>query len=114
MEEGFLKMNKLKEKMYKNALIAERLNKISKQERQKIIIELLKNKTERELGLELGLSHSTIHDWKTLRQDNTEPVDHISLGYIYIKLSRITPTSISDWGRLEQIKAVVDKLLRCR
>ena len=107
-------MNELKEKLYKNALIGERLNKLNQKERQRVILDLLKDKSERELGEELGIPHSTIHDWKTLRQDNTGEGAHISLSFVYRKLSSLDPKNITDWGRIEQIRDVCEKLLRSK
>jgi transposase len=105
-------MKKLDEKVYKNALITEKLVKLDKKERQKIIVKLLDNKSERQLSEEIGIPHSTIHDWKTLRQDNTGENIHISLCSIYRKLSNLKVEEITDWGRLEQIKNVIENLLR--
>jgi len=105
-------MNDLKEKLYKNALIGERLSKLTSKERQTVILDLLKDKSLRELSEEIGIPHSTIHDWKTLRQDNTGENAHISLGFVYRKLSSLDPKHITDWGRIEQIKDVCENLLR--
>jgi len=108
--------NELKEKLYGNALISERLGKLNNKEKQTIIIHLLKNKSERELGEELGIAHSTIHDWKTLRQTSKGAFVHISLSSVYVKLKGLDVTSkdFNDWGRLEQIKNVCEELLRLK
>ena len=102
----------IKEKLYKNALISERLTKLSSKEKQTIILRLLKNKTERQLEKETGIAQSTIHDWKTLRQNNTGVGIHLSLSFIYAKLKHLTPEAITDWGRIEQIKERCEELLR--
>jgi len=103
---------KLTDKLYKNALIGERLSQLTNIERQKVVLQLLKNKSERALGEELGISHSTIHDWKTLRQDNVGSNIHVSLAVIYRKLKGLNAKEIVDWGRIELIKEVVDRLLK--
>ena len=104
---------KLKEKLYHNALITERLMKLSNVDKQKIIISLLKNKSERQLADELGIAHSTIHDWKTLRQCNKGSFVHISLSSVYKRLKglNVTAPNFNDWGRLEQIKNICEELL---
>lgn len=108
-------MNKeLKEKLYKNALIGERLTKLDKKERQKIVLKLLETRSERELERELGIGRSTIHDWKTLRQDNTGKNIHVSLALIHRKLKNMKPGEITDWGRIEMIREICEKLLRSK
>ena len=102
----------LKTKLYKNALIGERLSKLEKGERQYIIKELLKDKSMRDLSEEIGIPKSTIQDWSSLRQNNKGEMAHISLGFIYRKLSNLQPNNITDWGRIEQIRDVCEKLLR--
>ena len=92
----------------------EKLVKLSKEERQKVIMELLKDRSERELSKEIGIPHSTIHDWKTLRQDNIGSRIHISLNNFYRKLSETTAKDITDWGRLEQIRDLINDLLNQR
>lgn len=107
-------MKTLHKKIYKNALIAEQLVKLSRIEKQQIILKLIPGKSEQELAGELGIPKSTIHDWKTLRQDNTGAGIHLSLSNVYRKLCNMTPQDITDWGRLEQIRDVCEQLLRVR
>ena len=109
-----VKDDKILNKLYSNALITERLNKISKEERQIIILKLLETRTHRELSEEIGIHHSTINDWKTLRQNNKEEGIHLSLSLIYRKISNLNPENITDWGRIEQIKEKCEELLRQR
>ena len=104
----------LKTKLYRNALIGEKLYKLDRLERQNVINYLLLNKSERELGKELGIPHSTIHDWKTLRQENSGKNVHISFNDFYRKISNLEPKDITDWGRLEQIKDRIESLLRTK
>jgi biotin operon repressor len=104
----------LKTKLYKNALIGEKLYKLDRKERQNVILYLLQTKSERELGEELGIPHSTIHDWKTLRQENSGKNIHISFNDFYRKISSLDPKDITDWGRLEQIKERIESLLRVK
>ena len=108
------KKQDLQKKLMANSIILEQVVKLNPEEKQKVILKLLEGKTERELGEEIGVPHSTIHDWKTLRQDNTGKNIHISLAAIYRKISDLEPKDIDDWGRLAQIKTAVDRLLRER
>jgi len=107
-------MKPIEEKLYKNALIGEKLAKLNKIEKQKIIVKLLATRTERELAEEIGIPHSVIHDWKSLRQSNIGEDIHCSLSAIYRKLSSLQPGNITDWGRIEQIKSVCEQLLKKR
>ena len=105
-------MNKeLKRKTFSNAIIVERLNRFTKEEKKIIISDLLMGKSERELGEELGISHSTIHDWKTGRQDNTGEGIHVSLALIIRRLEGFMPLNSDDYVSLHKIiKIVEDKL----
>jgi hypothetical protein len=102
---------KLIEKLGTNALISERLQKLSVEEKHKIVLRLLMTRSERQLSEEIGVSHSTIHDWKSLRQDNTGENIHVSLTNMVLKLKALTPEKITDWGRIEQINEITNKLL---
>lgn len=111
--------NDLQDKLGKNQIILENIVHLTKEEKQKVVLQLLKTRSERQLSSELeaqgiNVPHSTIHDWKTLRQDNTGKNIHISLLEILRKLNACDPNDIEDWGRLEQIKEVIDRLLRDR
>lgn len=103
-----------KEKLFRNALISEKLYKLSKEEKHEVIIELLVNNTERGLAKELGIPHSTIHDWKSLRQNNVGNDVHISFNNFYRKIESMKPEEVKDWGRLEMIKEKIEDLLRKR
>jgi len=96
-----------KDKLYTNALIGERLNKLTSGERQKVIKELLKDRSEQELSNETGIPKSTLHDWKTLRQNNAGEHVHISLYTIKKKLEGYTPKDNQDWVLLHEIQNVV-------
>jgi len=101
------------EKVYKNAILqSEKLYKLDAKEKQEVVLELLKNNTERGLAEELGIPHSTIHDWKTLRQNNNGKDIHISFHAFLRKIEKTDPKEIKDWGRLEQIKERIEYLLR--
>jgi len=102
----------MNEKILKNALISEKLYQLSKEERKEVVTELLKNNTERGLAKELGIPQSTIHDWKTLRQNNVGVSIHVSLNGFYRKISNSSVDDIKDWGRLKMIKERIDQLLR--
>jgi len=104
----------MKDKIYKNALIGERLVRLNKTERQKVVIHLLKTRTERQLADEIGINHSTIHDWQSKRQDNKGEHIHVSLSLIYRRLQNLKPKNITDWGRIEQIRDRCEELLRLK
>jgi len=97
--------------VFKNTLVLEKMSKSSKFERQIMIKELLKTRTERQLGDEIGVSQATIHDWKTARSYTNEN-KAISLNLIYSRIKQLDPNLINDWGRLEQIKEEIERLLR--
>ena len=112
MLKGICKMNELKEKLYKNSLIVDRLTKLTKEERSTVLKELLKEKSQRQLASELHIPHSTLHDWVSNRQLNVGAGCHVSLSLMYRKLSNMHPQDITDWGRIEQIRDVCETLLR--
>jgi len=99
-------------KALKNALIGEKLLKLSPKDKQEIVVELLQSYTERQLEAETGINRSTLHDWKTGRQNHTGKDIHISLNNFYRKIMELTPEDITDWGRLKQIKERIEYLLR--
>lgn len=104
MEEG------LKNKLYRNSIILEKITKLNSKEKQKAIIQLLKGKSERELGEELGLSHSVIHDWKTGRQNNNGNEIHISIDKIIEKLDGYKP-KLDEYPKLEKLKKIIEQIL---
>ena len=101
-----------KQTIYKNALITETLSKLCAKDKQAIIKELTKNKSERQLAKELNIPRSTINDWKTLRQDNKGQNVHASLSVMVRKLRSLKPENITDWGRIEQIHEITTELLK--
>lgn len=105
-------MKELIEKVYKNALIGEKLVKLEKEERQQIILKLLENRSERQLSEEIGIPYSTIHDWKTLRQSNVGVDIHVSFVMFLRKLNGINAKEFKDWGHLIQIKEKIELLLK--
>jgi len=104
-------MNNLDKKVYKNALINERLFKFDKQERSLIINKLLIGKSESELSEELGIPKSTLHDWKTLRQDNKGETVHLSYALIIRKLKNITKPSKEDLEQIKEIKNICEEII---
>ena len=100
------------EKLYKNAILQEQLYKLNADEKQEVILELLKTRTERGLALELNIPHSTIHDWKSKRQNNRGKNIHISFNGFHNKIKNLSSKDIKDWGRLEMIKEEIERLLR--
>ena len=104
---------KLIESLMENFIRDCQKKEISKAERKNIILKLLdyKNCSQRELAKELGMKHSTLHDWVSLRQDEKDK-QQISFNYFYQKLLRLEASNITDWGRLEQIKKRIEYLQR--
>ena len=107
-------MDKLDIKITKNALISERLIALSGEEKHKLIMKLLDEKkcSVRELARDLGLSHTTVNDWKLKRYQMGQGKRWISLDLLYRKVVNLTPDKVTDWGRLEMIKERCEELLR--
>ena len=105
-------MKEKEENIFKVALQGQILLKLTKGERQRAVLKLLENRSEQELANEISIPKSTIHDWKTLRQDNTGEGMHVSLSLIYRRLVNLEPKDIQNWGRLGQIKGRCEELLR--
>ena len=99
------------QKAYKNSLILERIVKLTKEERQEMVNELLKNKTIRDLGEELGVSHTTIHDWKTLRQSNKGNDAHISVKGMIRKLDGYDPVNKSEYEDLKKLSNILNEIM---
>lgn len=103
----------MNDKILKNAIMAEQLYKLDKEEKKQVIDELLsKGYSQRGLATELNIPHSTIHDWASGRQNNVGADKHISLNNFYLKISACTPKDIKDWGRLKMIQKKIEELLR--
>lgn len=100
--------------IYRNALICENITKLKPEEKQKAIQELLKTKGLRELSRELGIPHTTLYDWKENKKEYKEKKSEISLKNILIKIQHINIKTFKDWGRLEQIKEEIEKLIKKR
>jgi len=90
-------------KTYKNSLIAEKLLKLSIEDRNIIVTKLLEGTTERKLSEELGIPHSTLHDWKSKRQNNTKHNIHVSLSLIIRRLRYFKPKNSDDYIKLKKI-----------
>ena len=102
----------IKEKSLKNSLIIEKLLKYDPDERQEATLELLKTTTAKELSKEIGVSETTIHDWKTKRNIFRSSADNIGLTTIYKRLLKLNANNIKDWGRFEMIKEEIDRITR--
>jgi predicted XRE-type DNA-binding protein len=104
----------MEDKLLRNAIIGSQLSQFTRQEKHDIVKKLLSIKkiSQRKLAEDLGVPYSTLHDWVSLRQDNTKDNMHISLLSIYAKLSHLEPKNITDWGRIEMIKDKCEDLLR--
>lgn len=100
-------------KLIRNALLHEQHSKFTREEKHQLVTTLKSETgmTNRELSVHIGVPHSTIHDWLSLRQDNTKGSIHISLSNIFRKLQGLNPCDVRDWGRLEQIAQRCEELL---
>jgi len=103
-------MKELNTKLYSNALIGEKLMKLNQHEKQVIVSKLLVKMSERQLSEQIGISHSTIHDWKTGRQDNTGNNIHISIDKIIEKFDGYTPR-LEEFPKLQKLKKIIEGLL---
>jgi transposase-like protein len=105
-------MEKIIKTLMENFLMESKKKNINPEERIIIIKQLLKikNCSARSLAKELIIPHSTLHDWLSLRQDNTGENIHISFSAVVRKLKSINPKTFNDWGRLEQIKELIIEL----
>jgi len=101
----------LQDKLMKNALISSLTENLTKKERSEIIKELLKTRTQRQLSDELNIPQTTLSDWKIAKEYSKNDNIHISFTRIISKLEQINYKTFTDWGRLEQIKEIVDTLL---
>ena len=97
----------MKTKIYKNALICEKLVKLSAEDKKKIVNNLLKRSSLRKLSEDLGIPHSTLHLWT---MDKKEP-ELYNFNTFYHKIKNMKPNEVSDWGRVEQIRDILNKLL---
>lgn len=98
-------------KLFKNTLINEQTENITKKERSEIIIDLLKSRSQRQLSEELNIPQTTLSDWKIAKEYSKADNIHISFTRIISKLENIDSKTFTDWGRLEQIKDIIDTLL---
>lgn len=96
-----------------NGLIGTRFNIIPIEERRKIIIRLQTkyHMSERDIEKETGISHSTIHDWISRRQDNTKENIHISIDQMIRKLEYYKP-KLEEFPKLEKLNRIIEKILR--
>ena len=100
------------EKVYGNAVIADRLFKLAPAERQEVIKKLTAGgKSQRQVARELGVPYSTVHDWHSGRQNNKGKDIHVSLAAMVRKLKEMNPEEITDWGRIEQILETCQDLI---
>lgn len=107
-----IKIDNLKKDLCLHVLRTEKIAKLDKEKKQEIVNYLSKQgKTVREIAKDLGVSHSVVVDWKTLRRDDM-PTNRQSLSSIHSRLKRIDPKTFKDWGRLILIKELIEDLLR--
>jgi hypothetical protein len=98
-------------KILKNALIGERQERLTNEERQEVVIKLLETHTLQSLADEIGVSKTTIFDWKTLRQSEKSKRSSVSFNLFYNKIIGLSPGDVTDWGRLKKIQERIKYLL---
>ena len=106
---------KLNKDMIINLLKVESIDRLSKEDRQKLVVKLNTqfNMTEREIGELLGRPHSTIHDWITGRQCGAGPLAHISIDKMIMKLEGYKPR-LAEFTKLEKLKKIIEGILELR
>ena len=98
-----------------NSLRVEGMNKLSKEERKKLV-NRLKNKyklSNRKLQELTGIPHSTIHDWASGRQTNTGVATHVSIDMMLRKLDGYKP-KLSEFSKLEKLKKIIENILELK
>lgn len=105
------KKNLLKEKIFKNQLIIEKLTKLSNEERHELIEGLLKTRSQQQLSDEIDVPKSTIQDWHSQRQCCVRKLIHVSLASIIRKLSDFKVSTSDDTIKLIQIKKIIERIL---
>ena len=99
------------DKLCINSLVLEQITKLNKFERKEVIVHLLRTRTERELGKELNVPHSTIHDWKSLRQDNTKENIHLGFSRFKEKIINMQNLCPRDYLFAKVIKIELERLI---
>lgn len=100
----------MKEKIYENALRFEQITKLTKEEKQKVVNTLLKKSSYRVLSERLGIPSSTLELWA--KPDPKHDKMFVNIDSFYKKLKQVDPKKITDWGRLQQIRDLINDLLR--
>ena len=89
--------------------------RLTTEEKQIIIKELLETRSERELSEEIGIPHPTIHDWKIGgRSERNGNNKEISLSQVIRIIKQFDPQSNEDFDTLIKIKEIVEKKLSKR
>ena len=101
----------MKEKIYKNALIIDRIVKLTIDEKKEVIKELLKTMSEAELSRQLELPRATIWRWKTGKTGNESKEDSVNLIAVYRNMLKISERDKIDFGRVEMIRDICNKIL---
>ena len=101
---------KLNEKIFKNALIAEQITKLSTEDKREVVLRLIENTSlsERELAKEIGVAHTTFHGWKTMKA-NDKKFTYMNLNNIFKKIHSFELKNEKDYLTLKKIKTVVDR-----
>lgn len=89
------------------------MEELSIQEKGKLI-RTIKEKygiSYREQAKICGKPYATIQDWAAGAKRNVGKDIHISFQVFYRKIKDMKPQDVTDWGRLEMIKQVIDNLL---
>lgn len=103
---------KTQNKLYENALIGEKLSKLTIEEKRDIILTLLSNtrRSERQLAKDIGIPHTTLHGWKTMKE-NDKNGRYLSLNLVIKKLEGFIPTTDQDKNKLIKINKLIEVIL---
>jgi len=99
------------EKIYKNALIIDRMVKLTPEEKMSVVKELLKNNSEVELARQLDVPRVSIWRWKTGKTGNESKEDSVNLIAVYRNMLKISERDKIDFGRVEMIRDICNKIL---
>ena len=104
----------INKKMIINLLKIDNIRELSKEERKRLLIVLNKeyHLSERNIGKLLGISHSTVHDHISGRQDNTKENIHVSLAMVTRRLKYYKLETKIDVMFFKSIKKIVTEKLK--
>jgi len=112
-DQDLMEDKELNEKMCINALMTERLVRLSSDEKKKVVRHLLDvcDMSEREIAKRLGVPHTTLNGWKTGKiKDKTG--QYLSLDVIIKRLETFEPKSQEEFLKIRKISEIVSLILQ--